>query len=101
FESAPRAEIEDGLAGLEREQRRRVAAAKRGRDGIGRQPAFFSVRVEIRRNRIAAAARRRATATGLPRSVGDRSGDGAVFFADGLLNVGHDPRSSPIFANTN
>ena len=61
-DAAARSEVEHRLARLERDERRRVAAAERRGDRVGRQAAGLGVGVEIRGDRIAAAARGRAAA---------------------------------------
>src|SRR5262245_10455146 len=61
-DTAARAQIKHRLPGLELDQRRRIAAAKRGGHGRGGQAARLGVRVQIRRDGIAAARCRTATA---------------------------------------
>src|SRR2546426_465626 len=61
-DAAAGAKVEHDLAWAQLGQRRRVATAARGRHRLGRQRGGLLDRVEVRRDRIALAARRAAAA---------------------------------------
>ena len=63
-DAAAGSEIEDRLAGLELQQRSGIAAAERRRDGGVGKRALLGVRVQVRRDRVAAAACGRAAGAG-------------------------------------
>ena len=62
-------EVEHRLARFEREQGGRVAAPERRGDRVRRQPAGLGLGVQIRGNRVAAAARRGPAAAGVCRRL--------------------------------
>src|SRR6185503_6382233 len=91
-------EVEHGLAGAELGERRRVAAAQGGANGVLGQTTRLGGVVEIRRDRVAARRLARAAAAGAARAASaagtllaaDRPLGGlAVFLANHVLQAAH------------
>ena len=82
-DAATRSEIEHRVSRFERQERRRIAAPERRGHGVRRQILCLARRIEVRADRIAAAAGDRPAAA----RFADGARDGAVFVADRVMDV--------------